>query len=60
MAAAKPQVVVSSPYAEVVSPYVVGATSSQYVARSVNPYAAYVAETPYIPTYPYAYSSYVL
>lgn len=61
VATAKPVVVYDT---EVVSPYFIGATSSQYIARNYNGY--YVAETPYVPSYslPYttsdAYTSYVL
>lgn len=60
-ATAKPAVVYN---AEIGSPYVFGASSSQYVARNFNGY--YVAESPYVSSYSLplstadAYSSYVL
>jgi hypothetical protein len=48
----------------IASPYFIGATSSQYIARNFNGY--YVAESPYVSTFSLplttsnAYTSYVL
>lgn len=60
MASAKPTVYVS-PYATevVASPYVVGATSSQYIARNYNGYSPYIAEAP-IAYSSLPYTSYVI